>query len=535
MGMVVRTNTMALNANRNLNINNNQVSKSLQKLSSGYKINSAADDASGLAISEKMKAQIAGLDQASANAQDGISLVQTAEGATSQIHSMLNRMVELATKSANGTIQDDVDRDAIQSEVDALNTEITRISQSTNFNGINLLDGSLATKTGATIASDITTSLSYTTTDAVKGKYTQAATAKFADFAAAGDKISYTVALDDGTSSTVELTAKVKDGVHYLEDQDGGTYSVATSTAAAKAGDISKALQAAMSDKIGDKFTVTVGTDALVFEAKNGGTDAAKVVGVTNTVTPIATGTAATTSGVTETTPAKDATMDLSTDAATGAFTMYDATNAKDATFTINDKKFVIAATGTDVSELDSDVTVLVGATAEDALADELNLKLIEAETGIKAEHGTDELNLSNVTVNASGKGLSLQIGDTNDIFNKVAVGIDNLSAEGIGTANIDVSNQTSAGTSVATIKNAINKVSTNRANLGALQNRLEYTIENLDNTSENITSANSAIRDTDMAKEMMSYSQNNILLQAAQSMLAQANSAPQAVLQLLQ
>lgn len=143
MGMVVRTNSMAMNANRNLNINSSQVSKSLQKLSSGYKINSAADDAAGLAISEKMKSQIAGLDQASANAQDGISLVQTAEGATSQIHSMLNRMKTLATKSSNGTIQDEVDREAIQSEVDALNTEITRISKSTNFNGITLMDGSL--------------------------------------------------------------------------------------------------------------------------------------------------------------------------------------------------------------------------------------------------------------------------------------------------------------------------------------------------------------------------------------------------------
>src|SRR5574344_1802985 len=143
-GRVVRTNTMAMNANRQLGVNNTQVGKSLEKLSSGFRINRAADDASGLAISEKMKAQIKGLEQASSNAQDGISLVQTAEGATTEIHNMLNRMVELATKSANGTIQNEVDRDAIQSEVDALNTEISRITDSTNFNGIKLLDGSLA-------------------------------------------------------------------------------------------------------------------------------------------------------------------------------------------------------------------------------------------------------------------------------------------------------------------------------------------------------------------------------------------------------
>ncbi|MEG0778304.1 MAG: flagellin, partial [Oscillospiraceae bacterium] len=142
--MVVRTNTMSANAYRQLGMNNGAVAKSLEKLSSGFRINRAGDDASGLAISEKMKAQIKGLEQASANSQDGISLVQTAEGALTEVHGMLNRMVELATKSANGTIQDKVDREAIQTEVNALNTEITRISKSTNFNGINLLDGSLS-------------------------------------------------------------------------------------------------------------------------------------------------------------------------------------------------------------------------------------------------------------------------------------------------------------------------------------------------------------------------------------------------------
>ncbi|MBS7403543.1 MAG: flagellin, partial [Oscillospiraceae bacterium] len=152
--MVVRTNTMSTNAYRQLGMNNSAVTKSLEKLSSGYRINRAGDDASGLAISEKMKAQINGLEQASSNSQDGISLIQTAEGATTEIHNMLNRMVTLATKSANGTIQDEVDRDAIQAEVDALNEEITRIAKSTNFNGIDLLNGNLSgaavtTKAGA--------------------------------------------------------------------------------------------------------------------------------------------------------------------------------------------------------------------------------------------------------------------------------------------------------------------------------------------------------------------------------------------------
>lgn len=152
MGMVVRTNTMSTNAYRQLGMNNTSVSKSLEKLSSGFRINRAGDDASGLAISEKMKAQINGLEQASANSQDGISLIQTAEGATTEIHNMLNRMVTLATKSSNGTIQNEVDRDAIQTEVDALNTEITRIAKATNFNGINLLDGTLGGTTNVTVS-----------------------------------------------------------------------------------------------------------------------------------------------------------------------------------------------------------------------------------------------------------------------------------------------------------------------------------------------------------------------------------------------
>ena len=143
MGMVVRTNTMALNAYRQLGMNNSAVSKSLEKLSSGFRINRAGDDAAGLAISEKMKAQITGLETASSNAQDGISLIQTAEGNLTEVHSMLNRMVELATKSANGTYQNEVDREALQSEMDQLLEEIDRISQSANFNGIKLLDGSL--------------------------------------------------------------------------------------------------------------------------------------------------------------------------------------------------------------------------------------------------------------------------------------------------------------------------------------------------------------------------------------------------------
>lgn len=396
MGMVVRSNIMALNANRQLGMNNTQVGKSLEKLSSGFKINRAGDDASGLAISEKMKAQIKGLETASANSQDGISLVQTAEGALTEVHSMLNRMVELATKSANGTIQDNVDREAIQGEVDALLSEIDRIGDSTNFNGIDLLNGNL----GAPKA----------TVEAIDGK-TGAS----------------------GTAGKTEIT---------LSEQP----------------------------KIGD--TIKIGDKIYEFVAKTGDTlksgDAEVVIGADADATATAFATA------------------ISGDKPTGV-----ATAAVDGTVK---NKVVITNTVTDP------------VTAAEAAAPQVSLG-----------------------------GLTLQIGDSSKDFNKMTVSVDNMKAEGLGVKGLDVSTADAAASSIQTIKDAINVVSTNRANLGALQNRLEYTINNLDVSSENLTAANSRIRDTDMAKEMMAYTKMNVLTQSAQAMLAQANQQPQSILQLLQ
>ncbi len=273
--MRIQHNIAALNSHRQLGTNNTSVSKNLEKLSSGYKINRAGDDAAGLAISEKMRAQITGLETAQKNANDGISLVQTAEGALTEVHSMLNRMVELAHQSANGTYQNDIDRENLQKEVTSLTSEIDRIAKGTNFNGLNLLDGT-------------------------------------------------------------------------------------------------------------------------------------------------------------------------------------------------------------------------------------------------------------------QSSGLTLQIGDTSDTFNQLTVTIGNMDAASLTLSGVDISTQTGAQAAVATIKDAINAVSSTRGDLGALQNRLEHTINNLGVTSENMTAAESRIRDVDMAKEMMSYTKNNILVQASQAMLAQANQLPQGVLQLL-
>ena len=275
--MRIQHNIMAMNAYRNYNNNTSALSKNLEKLSSGYKINRAGDDAAGLAISEKMRAQITGLETAQKNAKDGISLVQTAEGALTEVHDMLNRMVELATQAANGTYDDAVDRNNLQSELDQLRTEIDRISDSANFNGIKLFDGSL------------------------------------------------------------------------------------------------------------------------------------------------------------------------------------------------------------------------------------------------------------------SQKGVTLQIGDTSDGFNKINFKLADMDKKGLGIQSISIESATAAGSAISAIKAAINKVSTVRGELGAIQNRLDHTINNLSVMTENIQDAESTIRDTDVADEMMAYTKNNILVQSAQAMLAQANQVPQGVLQLLQ
>ena len=514
MGMVVRTNTMSTNAYRQLGMNNSAVTKSLEKLSSGYRINRAGDDASGLAISEKMKAQINGLEQASANSQDGISLIQTAEGATTEIHNMLNRMVTLATKSANGTIQDEVDRDAIQAEVDALNEEITRIAKSTNFNGINLLDGSMSG------AAKITTTNG---TDLIPD----------ADAVAAKKQI-YEVDISTA-DNTNDMT---------FDGESFGAWTTDLDTTAA-------AFVTSYNDA-GKAYTVeyNADTDKLTFTARNAGAlggdgpAAALTPGgklTSGSGTPVATPKQSGVDGNDGTNPTP----------ATGSKTTIDFTGKTGATLigsTLvigNDAlkyQFVntgdTAAVGYKAIEIDAD------ADAAD-IASALKTKIAaDGLVGYTADNPGNTVTITStgtgstekaIKVAQAGGGLRLQVGDTNQDFNHVSVSVDDLTAAGVGTDGLDVSSQSAAGNAIDTIKNAINKVSTNRANLGALQNRLEYTINNLDTTNENMTAANSRIRDTDMAKEMMNYTKMNILTQAAQAMLAQANQQPQSILQLLQ
>lgn len=544
MGMVVRSNVMAVNAFRQLGMNNSQVSKSLEKLSSGFRINRAGDDASGLAISEKMKAQIKGLETASSNSQDGISLIQTAEGALTEVHDMLNRMVELAGKSANGTMDDTVDRAALQNEVNELIDEIDRIAKGTNFNGIKLLDGSLAGGAAATPDAGITADqITQATTDTITATPGVASTsAETVNFDVAG------VAFDaDGTVSV---------------NLGGNTYDVDV-TKGMSEDDFASALVDAINankptDGTAGAFTAAATGTAITLTSAN---QAASGITWENKleIAPKAAeaATAAAAAGDAETpaapefTPAADDTLtnlgitgiDLSGagDGVTGDVSIkYDATaTGKELTVTIGDKTFVAA----DAAVVDGDITL-----TEDGGTATIKLEGVTAATlkaGATADTplGTFDVPAEDPTTAAGG--LILQIGDTGASFNQMTVSIAAMDATSLGIGTISVGTQTEAKAMLyalrgdlaegGTNKGAINLVSDVRAKLGALQNRLEHTINNLDVAAENMTAANSRIRDTDMAKQMMEYTKMNVLTQSAQAMLAQANQQPQSVLQLLQ
>ena len=395
--MVLQHNMQAANANRMLNVTTSAQSKSTEKLSSGYKINRAADDAAGLSISEKMRKQIKGLDRASTNAQDGVSCVQTAEGALTEVHSMLQRMNELAVQSSNGTLSED-DRNNIQDEVDQLVTEIDRVSETTKFNETYLLKGDEnKTKISNTVYSSPQMGL-------VK------------DAMAAGSTLEVKTAMDATGKTVYTFTSGLAVGSSWAGKK------VIDDSATAGAGDIkladAKTAELAAMNSVITSYKDEMGVNAVTLKAGD------------NDVT------------------------------------------STSKTFTYN-----------------------------------------------------DSLNIS------------LHVGADSSDDNKISMQIDSMNSDFLGIKGLKVSGKTylQATGSIDTISDAISKVSKQRSSLGAVQNRLEHTINNLDNVSENTTSAESRIRDTDMAKEMVNYSKNNILAQAGQSMLAQANQSNQGVLSLLQ
>ena len=508
--MRIQHNITALNAHRQLGTNQTGIGKNLEKLSSGFRINRAGDDAAGLAISEKMRSQIKGLETASKNAQDGISLVQTAEGALTEVHSMLNRMTELATQSANGTYDNTTDRANLQKELEQLRSEVDRISESTNFNGINLLDGSLGTD-----AAKISSKAALTDVAATAGEYTVATAATAL---ASGDSLSLTI---NYTLDGKEQSVTVK-----TENPVGG--------ATVESGDVNKALAEELRKTgLGELFEIG---DDLKFVAKEAGTKGA-VVNTVATSKTLANGTVTTGGLVVTTTKAEDAKTTVTVGSGELA-TIVKADNAldrEDKMITVNGMKFAVVATEDDLRALGKDVFGVVSGADADANASAL-AALIEKETGIKASSSGAVVLIDMKNAGGEdGEGLTLQIGDTADKFNKLTVGVGNMNSKSLGIANVDIGNQDGAAAAIQKIKDAINTVSSTRGDLGAIQNRLEHTINNLGVTTENMTAAESRIRDVDMAKEMMEFTKNNILSQAATSMLAQANQSPQGVLQLLQ
>lgn len=552
--MRIQNNIAAMNAHRVLGGNNTATAKSLEKLSSGFRINRAGDDAAGLAISEKMRAQIKGLETAQKNANDGISLVQTAEGALTEVHSMLNRMTELATQSANGTIQNEVDREAIQKEVNALNEEIDRIAKSTNFNGIKLLDGQLGSTAGTgkkTANLDAPDSLKnkITFTPATANSVT---TANFADTTMAqGDKVSYSLTVQDaqGRENTIKLDFTFDAANKKLVSSSGQEYATAANNKATK-GELQDAVLAELKskDEFSTQFDIAKATDAFKIDAKVKGSGGPKIMAFTQSHTAAATN--VTTQSM-ATFAGRANAVDAFTSLALGATgtILSDITKLDEApTFSVNGQQFLLVdstMSDDDLKKIDGSITVFKYDATSNATKD---ASIQAAASGIAQKTGAEvktsgtagSLTLDFVKVGGStnstsdGQGLTLQVGDSSDKFQKVTVNVGDMSARGLGIQNLNVSTLEDANGSIDKIKSAINTVSSTRADLGAVQNRLEHTINNLGVAQENITAAESRIRDVDMAKEMMTFTKNNILTQAAQAMLAQANQQPQGVLQLL-
>lgn len=543
-GMVVQHNLNAINANNKMNINVSGTKKATEKLSSGYQINRAGDNAAGLAISEKMRSQIRGLSQATKNANDGISLIQTAEGGLNETHSILQRMRELAVQSANGTYQDDTDREAIQLEVDALKSEIDRIASSTEYNGMKLLDGSLGgskavTEFGAkygVVAAEgngldgaILTSnfgdVSVTVADKASGKggenavWDEAGKVLTLNLVAGetytqkqmDDIIANATQIKAATGAPADISLTLKNGVYTATDAD--------TTGATKAGKRAVLTDNAnLAKLVGNGTSAGLGSsDTIKFTANTYGSALdTKMAGEIKIVTDVAAGKE----------EVKVATAATNTDAA--KIELHLATGVE---YTENDIADILKKAGYDYS------VELTDSQTPDGDKDgkvTFNVK-VDSKAGVSAGTIVDGVGVGKDVVPTTGKGLTFQIGANGVEDQRVTLNVNDMSSSAIGVASADVSTQDAANKAIDMVDSAVKTVSMQRAGLGALQNRLEYTVNNLTTTNENLTAAESQIRDTDMATEMINYTKNNILQQASQAMLAQANQQPQAILQLLQ
>ena len=659
--MVVQHNMQAMNANRMLNVTTSTQAKSTEKLSSGYKINRAADDAAGLTISEKMRKQIKGLDQASTNAEDGVSAVQTAEGALTEVHSMLQRMNELAVQASNGT-NSESDRSAIQDEISQLTTEIDRVAETTKFNETYLLKGN----------TDGTTSdMKINAHDAgLKGVLTDNgdnAIFELPKELEKGDKVTiagteYTIGDKAGTSTTdgYDTYANVQNSVisagDSVTDTSGNTYTFVDKIA--NANDWKEGTKFTITDEQGNskEYTIAAATDLTANKIASTDAEALIAKELANpshkvTMTAYHDGTttkdvnaevvasldskerssvtwagkkvsdfakAADADGGLNSTDGKkvksvsiggkDTTITAnrpvsSSDIAdvvgsmkagdklkvgTATLTIADKTDAKKGEYTVTDALKAINVNADDMDAVEfaikssnkdgvkmlvskgikndaaadttpnlngTNAVTVVGATSSDNNANTITkaeaYEKMAKELQTASSIGTDDGAEAKVTNHGNGKftiekgtasvtdslSFSLHVGADADMTNKITVGIDSMSAAGLGIKGINVKDDSGMAATYAidAIADAVSKVSAQRSSLGAVQNRLEHTIANVDNVVENTTSAESRIRDTDMAEEMVNYSKNNILAQAGQSMLAQANQSNQGVLSLLQ
>lgn len=564
--MIINHNMNALNAHRNMGVNNTNAGKSMEKLSSGLRINRAGDDAAGLAISEKMRGQIRGLTQASRNASDGISLVQTAEGALNETTNILQRMREISVQSANST-NTETDRAALQEELNQLTTEINRIGNTTEFNTQKLLNGGAGTSSSSnitdaasakvetgnwtakaiTVDNNTTIKVDGTTFDissVVKQDWTTKTIDNFIselkEVKAGGTKLSDVVditkvstgvntnklvftAKSTGKSSSVQISTD-KDNVAEMFGYNNATHLKDNANGEGKNATIQKHGLQGEGDKLtsknnnvevtkGQEFKVTVGSDSEVsvkfikdktYDIKNTDSNVAQAA-------------------------REELVKDINE-----ALQKAGLSDKVTASLSNDNQLQMISNTGKDISVIGMDkfgigntakvqnVQQVVGAGAQGA-GFEVNLQ-IGANSG-------QAMNLSIGDMRAAALGITGNTGQAGfSSTNNVSNGTDTISTE----ASLDITNASSASKAITAIDSAMEKVSSERAKLGAVQNRLEYTISNLDNTAENLTSAESTLRDVDMAKEMMEYSKNNILSQAAQSMISQANQQPQNVLQLL-
>lgn len=497
MSSIIQHNISAQNTYRHLKNNTNSISSSLEKLSSGYQINRSADNAAGLAISEKMRCQITNLEAAMNNVEDGISLIHVGDGALQEVHDIINRMDELAVLSANGTFDDDVDRAALQLEVDSLIAEINRISEATNFNGIQLLNGG-SDLLMDTYQIDLTDGIGVDALISSSNPNLSDSVSVVTNYSTIVDSSAISASGNSPINQSITVNGTTVNYWAYPEDEEHLTAASIQESFDIAGIDISVY---SLEDEYGNmQIGFDLGSDAEASISVNGNavsTDEINIVYESVNLDSFGHGDSITING--DTFVLWDETVGSAPSDAPPTYYLSD--NSSDSA--VLDRNFV-------------DALAYAGA----------NVSVVNGETILMIPVAFEEIEDSD--------GIILQIGDTNQDYQQLVVPIHNVHATYLDIDPFDIATQDSALDAMSKALAAINQVSGYRSEYGALENRLEHTFQVLSNTTENIQAAESTIRDTDMAEEMMAYTKSNILIQSSQSMLAHSNQQPEGVLQLL-